>query len=682
MPAFALTIFTGAFLLFLVQPLIGKFILPWFGGSPAVWTTCLLFFQVALLGGYAYAHLSARWLRPRFQVGVHLVLVAAALFFLPIIPGAGWKPSPDADPTWRILALLAVTIGLPYLVLSSTGPLMQQWFTLARPGVSPYRLYALSNVGSLLALVAYPFVVEPMLARQTQAVAWSVGMGIYAVFSVSCALQLFRATPRAAGGERAAEEITVAAPPAASQRLLWLCLPAAAAVLLMASTNKMCQDVAVIPFLWVLPLGLYLLSFILSFDSPQWYWRRFYGIALAIGMALLCVALFEKKMPLLPQIIIYCGALFVACMVCHGELYRLRPDPRYLTGFYLMIALGGALGGVFVALVAPLIFDGYFELHGGVVVLGLLLAWLHGREGGQWRLAGRSFPIWRIALAATVAAAIPLWIEAHTNRGIMVSKTRSFYGVLTVYEDQKDDPWLHSLLLQSGEITHGIQALHPTRRMTPVSYYSERSGLAKLMNTLTNESRRIGVIGLGTGSIAGFARAGDVVRFYEINPAVRHIAETNFTFLSGATGRVEIVMGDARLSMEREAPQQYDVLVLDAFSGDAIPVHLLTRESFEIYLRNLKTNGVIAAHISNRHLNLRPVMDNHAAQFGLASVFVIQDAANQPWYVLPSQWFLLSRDRAKIEHPDLRLVAAPTPEKPRKLPPWSDDHTSLLRVLK
>lgn len=682
MTAFALTIFTGAFLLFLVQPLIGKFILPWFGGSPAVWTTCLLFFQVFLLCGYAYAHLSARWLKPRLQAITHLALLAAALVFLPIIPEAHWKPGPDADPTWRILALLAVTIGLPYLVLSATGPLMQQWFTLARPGVSPYRLYALSNVGSLLALVAYPFVVEPWLARKTQALWWSVGMGIYAVFTVVCALRLFRASARPATGTPSAAATPEVTKPSGAQRLLWLFLPAAAAVLLMAITNKMCQDVAVIPFLWVLPLGLYLLSFILCFDSPQWYWRRFFGIALAVAAALLCLALFEKKMPLLPQIIIYCGALFVACMVCHGELYRLRPDPRYLTGFYLMIALGGALGGVFVALVAPLIFNGFFELHCGIVALGLLLAWLHGREGNQWRIAGRPFPLWRVALAATVILAIPLWMEARTNRGFVIAKSRNFYGVLKVYEDQVDDPWLHCYLLQCGEITHGIQVAHPTRKMAPVSYYSERSGVGKLMSVLPPEPRRIGVIGLGTGSMAAYARPGDTIRFYEINPAVRRFAEQNFTFLSGTTGQVEVIMGDARLSMEREAPQQYDVLVLDAFSSDAIPAHLLTRESFEIYLRHLKTNGVIAAHISNRHLDLRPVMENHAAQYGLASVFIIQDTLNQPWYVLPSQWFLFSRDKALIDHPDLRLVAAPPPEKPRKLPPWTDDHASLLRVLK
>ena len=682
MTAFALTIFTGAFLLFLVQPLIGKFILPWFGGSPAVWTTCLLFFQVFLLGGYAYAHLSARWLKPRLQAVIHLVLLAGALGFLPIIPDGQWKPGPDADPTWRILALLAVTIGLPYLVLSGTGPLMQQWFTLARPGVSPYRLYALSNVGSLLALVAYPFMVEPLLARKTQALWWSVGLGIYAVFTVACALRLWRASgdPTAEMPNKAAVP-DVVSPPGA-QRLLWLLLPAAAAVLLMAITNKMCQDVAVIPFLWVLPLGLYLLSFILCFDSPQWYWRRFFGIGLAVTAALLCLVLFEKKMPLLPQIVIYCGALFVACMVCHGELYRLRPDPRYLTGFYLMIALGGALGGVFVALVAPLIFKGYFELHCGFVVLGLLLAWLHGREGNEWRIAGRPFPLWRVALVATILLAIPLWIEARTNRGLIIAKSRNFYGVLKLYEDQVDDPWLHSYLLQCGEITHGIQLVHPKLQQAPVSYYSERSGIGRLMRALPPAPRRIGVIGLGTGSMAAYAYAGDTVRFYEINPAVRHFAETSFAFLSGTTGRVEIVMGDARLSMEAEAPQQYDVLVLDAFSSDAIPAHLLTRESFEIYLRHLKTNGVIAAHISNRHLDLRPVMENHAENFGLAMTFIIQDAVNQPWFILPSQWFLLSRDKALIDHPDLRLVAAPPAAKPRKLPPWTDDYASLLRVLK
>lgn len=704
MIAFGLTIFTGAFLLFLVQPLIAKFILPWFGGSPAVWTACLLFFQVFLLGGYAYADVSRRWFHPRVQAVVHLALLGVALAFLPIIPAAHWKPGPEEDPTYRILALLAATIGLPYLVLAATGPMMQQWFTWVRPGVSPYRFYALSNVGSLLALMAYPLAFEPWMTRRSQAGWWSMGLALYAVFTVACAIRVWLTagarthqskigdgqSPIAdsngvAGTEpsrSSSSETQASTSPLGTQRLSWVLFPATAVVLLMATTNKLCQDVAVIPFLWVLPLGLYLLSFILCFDSPQWYRRKFFGVALGVAVALLGVVLFEKTMPLLPQILIYCGTLFIACMVCHGELHRVRPDACHLTGFYLMIALGGALGGVFVAVVAPLIFNGYFELHGGVIVLGLALAWLHAREGSRWRVAGRMIPLGRAVLAVTFALAIPLWVEAHSSRGEVIAKLRNFYGVFTVYEEMKDDPWQRARLLQSGAITHGIQLAHPLRQWLPVSYYSERSGLGRLLRAMPPGPRRIGVIGLGAGSLAAYARAEDTVRFYEINPAVRRIAEEHFSFLRGATGRVEVVMGDARLSMEREPPQHYDLLVLDAFSGDAIPVHLLTREAFEIYRRHLTTNGMIAAHISNRHLDLRPVLEAHARQLGLGSVFIVAGTVNQPWWILRSQWFLFSGDESLLAHPDLRIAAEPPLDASRRLPQWTDDYASLLRVLK
>jgi len=398
---FAFTIFVGAFLLFEVQPSMGKYILPWFGGGPGVWTTCMLFFQVVLLGGYAYAHLSTRWLSPRLQGVTHIILLVAALLLLPIIPAESWKPTTGGVPVLQILLLLTACLGLPYFVLSSTGPLMQQWFSRTRPGASPYRLYALSNTGSLLALVTYPFFFEQHFTRKTQATLWGWGLVAYAVGCAVCAFKLWRSCALTARSNWASEPAPVANENAAAlssghtpldqssdaagfslfRLLLWLLLPACAAVLLLAVTNKLCQDVASVPFLWVLPLALYLLSFVICFDSPRWYARLPFTLGLIASSAAMCWALFQgTDLSLYKQIMVYAGGLFCCCMVCHGELYRLRPEPRHLTAFYLMIAGGGAIGGVFVAILAPLLFKDYYELNWGLWSCGLLFVLICSAE--------------------------------------------------------------------------------------------------------------------------------------------------------------------------------------------------------------------------------------------------------------------------------------------------------------
>ncbi|MFM7742779.1 MAG: ferrichrome ABC transporter permease, partial [Verrucomicrobiota bacterium] len=360
--AFSLTIFWGAFLIFLVQPLIARFILPWFGGGPAVWTTCMLFFQLLLLGGYAYAHFSISRLTPRRQVITHLGLLALAVALLPITPGDAWKPTDGSNAAGHILLLLLGCLGLPYLVLSATGPLLQAWFSKANPGVSPYRLYALSNVGSLLALLIYPFYLEPQLSRQAQADGWSWGLAIYAGLTAWCGLKVWKS---AAADGTATKQEDEEAPASAGRKLLWFALPACGVMLLLAITNKLCQDIAVVPFLWVLPLSLYLLSFIISFDSPRWYHRGVWLPLLAalLGMVLWNLYQAESHPDITPLATLYLGTMFVACMVCHGEVYRLRPGASRLTGFYLSLSAGGAAGGLFVALIAPFVFPDYFELH-------------------------------------------------------------------------------------------------------------------------------------------------------------------------------------------------------------------------------------------------------------------------------------------------------------------------------
>ena len=771
MTAYALTIFTGAFLLFQVQPLIGKYILPWFGGGPGVWTTCMLFFQVLLLGGYAYAHFTSRWLKPRTQAVAHFVLLAAALALLPITPSDSWKPHGGGNPTLQILALLAVSLGLPYFVLSTTGPLIQQWFSRARPGVSPYRLYALSNVGSLLALVSYPFFFETHFPRKAQAGLWAWGLVAYVLCCGFCAVRLWKLEGRRqkvegrmqkaeAGVAEQAPEATAAAinsQPSTLNYFLWLLLPACASVLLLATTNKLCQDVAVIPFLWVVPLALYLLSFIICFDSPRWYVRFPFTLALIAALGGLCWALYNgADLSLSRQVALYCGGLFVCCMVCHGELYRLKPDPRHLTGFYLMIAAGGALGGMFVAIAAPLLFTDYYELHWGLLLCGLLflvvcatdraafgsalepkapcvqaswrwmacaltflvfggldqaIAWLPahtkalskgfviGLRIGMWTLVAlgvaswiarrkfRGFRHWRFLTCAwlslgLVALGVTLWMQARDTGSERVYRSRNFYGVLTVYEHEKNQPLSHYFLLQHGRITHGLQFADPVQATWPISYYGKDSGIGLAVDALPAGPRRIGVVGLGTGTMAAFGRAGDYLRFYEINPQVLAVATSWFSYLPKCPGNVEVAPGDARLSLEREPPQHFDLLVLDAFSGDAIPVHLLTKEAFETYERHLNTNAIIAVHISNHYLNLEPVVINLARQFGYKLASIDYEEADDEWWLYGSTWVLLSRSEQVINRPAIRDAASVVNTNSTKVPLWTDDFASLFQILR
>ena len=758
MAAFALTIFTGAFLLFQVQPLIGKYILPWFGGGPGVWTTCMLFFQVLLLGGYAYAHFISRWLKPRTQAIVHLVLLAAALALLPITPHDSWKPHGAGNPTLQILLLLTGNLGLPYFVLSTTGPLIQHWFSRARLGASPYRLYALSNFGSLLALISYPFFFETHFTRKTQAGMWGWGLVVYVVCCAFCAVRLMKSEgrrPKAEGNPNpealnaAVDEVRPSASglptPSPFAPLLWLLLPFCASVLLLAVTNKLCQDVAVIPFLWILPLALYLLSFIICFDNPRWYQRFSYTFALIAALAGLCWALFNSSDLTLPkQVALYCGGLFICCMVCHGELYRLRPDARWLTAFYLMIAAGGALGGVFVAVVAPLVFTDYYELNWGIWLCGALFflvcivdrsegtrwQWLAGlltllvfagldwglaHPSGHPKAATRTFLTGvRIGMWTLVAVLLVSWMgrgkfrdfrhwrfvactwlflgvlglagvlskEVRTPEGERVFRSRNFYGVLTVYEYEKEDPEAHYYLLQHGRITHGLQFTDPARAGIPASYYGPDSGIGIGVSALHLGPRRMGVVGLGTGSMAAFARPGDYVRFYEINPQVQTVANAWFSYLPKCSGSVEVAPGDARLTLEQEPAQHLDLLVLDAFSSDAIPVHLLTEEAFRVYERHLNTNAIIAVHISNHYLDLEPVVVNLARRFGYTFATVDYEENDEDWWFYSSTWMLLSRNAQTINSAPIKYAATPVTTNSVSVPLWTDDFASLFQILR
>ncbi len=676
MPIYALTIFASAFLLFLVQPIMAKQILPWFGGSAAVWTTCLMFFQLVLLFGYAYADWTVRFLKPRPQVILHVVLLVASLVSLPIIAGTGWKPEGDEDPTWLILGLLAATIGLPYFLLSTTGPLLQAWFARSFPQAkNVYRLFALSNGASLIALVAYPFVVEPYVTTHEQSIGWSFGYALFAVLCVTSALFSLR-SPRSAAATPAGGTAAADGPaPRAADYLLWLTLSAMGSFMLIAVTNHITHDVASVPFLWILPLTLYLLSFVLCFEGRNWYQRGIFFGPLLVILGAMAWALHTDGgvMDIKQAIPLFAAGLFVMCMFFHGELAALKPAPRHLTGYYLMISLGGAVGGLMVGFVAPKLFNTYYEFGFGLVFTALLAAYV----------ARRSTPL--VPVLALAAAGFSIFhVHAYIN---MLSNdarvmARNFYGTLRVKDFGDETSPNGTRRLMHGVIMHGEQFLAPEKRMLPTTYYGPDSGIARIINAKREASReiRVGVVGLGAGTLAVYGRKGDTYRFYEINPQVIDVAMKEFSYLRETPAKVENLLGDARLTMEREPAQHYDVLAIDAFSSDSIPTHLMTHQAMGIYLKNMKADGVIAFHVTNRFLHLAPVVKRIADEHGLHTV-LISDDPDEASDFAKTDWVLVSRSEKALADPRIAGSAEPIGAIPG-LRLWTDSFSNLFKILK
>ncbi|MCI0499783.1 MAG: fused MFS/spermidine synthase [Planctomycetales bacterium] len=681
---FALTIFLGAFLLFGVQPLIGRYLLPWFGGSPEVWTTCMLFFQVFLLAGYAYAHLLMRIKQPRRQMALHIGLLAAALLFLPILPKDAFKPTSNGNPILQILLICTVTVGLPYLLLAATSPLIQAWFSRAFPSRNPYRLYALSNTGSLLALTSFPFFFEPFFTRAQTVYAWSWA---FAAFAGLCATAALLAHVPAAlnGAHSAPDSGSDSTSSSARRRWLWLALPAAASVELLAVTNKITQDIAAIPFLWVLPLTVYLLSFIICFEHQRWYKRSVFMPLFILGMVgVMYVHLYEEDLGAYQLIGLYVFMLFSCCMVCHGELYRLRPASSGLTGYYLIIAAGGALGGFFVAVVCPLIFNVYIELYLGLLACACFLLLTDGQGNLSKRntSAASRRPYWIAALLAAGIGGIFFMGRRTIDNQRSVANVRNFFGVLGIWEEAWNDPRHHKLLMQHGTTFHGLQFQSPEKKDLPTAYYSPDSGIGlTLRNLPKQDNRRIGIVGLGVGTIAIYGHPTDTIRFYEINPEVEQMARNYFTYLEDSPSAMEIVLGDARLSMEYESPQAYDVLAVDAFSSDAVPVHLLTAEAMEIYLAHLAPDGVLAFHVSTMHLDIHSVIWKLADHFGLHTAW-IEGYENPDAGVLASDWILLARDDHFLKTEAILQNTTPSVHRRKDVLLWTDDHINLLQILK
>jgi SAM-dependent methyltransferase len=669
---YAATVFLSAFLLFLVQPVIAKQILPWFGGAASVWATCLVFFQTVLLFGYAYADWTTRVLKPRTQASLHIVLLAASLALLPIIPDAQWKPGAEqaTGPAISILLLLGATIGLQYFMLSTTSPLVQVWFWRRFHHVVPYRLFALSNFASLLALLSYPIAVEPVLTLVQQSISWSIAYAAFAVLCGAAAIVTLRRSGAASDLPEAA--VADASPPTIGERGMWVALSATGSCLLLAVTNHLTQNIASIPFLWVVPLSIYLITFILCFDHPRWYVRPLFLMAAAIMLPVM--AWYSDSLDLWTAAPLYTVGLFICCMVCHGELYRMRPGPKHLTTFYLMIAVGGALGALLIGIGAPAFLRGYYELVIVLVFAALLFAW-------RVRQAPRF-----ISAMALIVCAVTVYFAVHGVRDygddarVMV---RNFYGVVRTRDFADPVPFR---AMYHGGINHGGQLLDPAYRRYPTTYFSRTSGYGRVFASLPEAPRKVGVIGLGAGALAAYARKGDVFRFYEIDPQVAAVAMKEFSFLRDAPGQIDIVLGDGRLSLEREPPQNYDVLAIDAFSGDSIPMHLITREAMAQYVRHLKPDGVIVFQATNRFVDIAPVVERLAAELGLTAVLV-SDAPDGS-YGSKHEYWSSNTDQIIVTRNKVLLAAEPIKSGAEPLKArdgfrvWTDDFYNLLEVLK
>jgi SAM-dependent methyltransferase len=739
---YSFTIFLSAFLLFAVQPLIGKYILPWFGGGAGIWTACMLFFQCVLLIGYSYAHLISSRLNPRRQMLVHLCALTLSLLLLPITPDSSWKPIGAGQPTQDILLLLLVNIGLPFALLSATGPLLSGWFSRSFAGRSPWRLYALSNAGSLLALLSYPFVVEPYLALPLQTWFWSLGYGLFVLLCGFCAWQFgHRVEPAPqeitqATGE-AGSSLNVPPPPGEqtsrpghTEMLLWLVLAANASVMLLATTHQVSQDLAVIPLLWILPLALYLLSFILCFDHDWWYKRWVFGPLLAVSaLAVVYVMSKDQVLSAWIQIGVYSVTLFAACMICHGELVRLRPDVRYLTRYYLVIGTGGALGGVFVAVIAPYVFNDYWEYHLGLFSTCLLaiicLYRFNKPRQGIARDTARSFAIkqesnkakskkrrrnqqqpqaneaasvnsestwiWvgSLLVLLAVASGLGLDVKQDLNRGL---SSRSFYGVTHILQ-----PGNQVRIMVHGRTTHGTQLLGPGLRGIPTTYYELNSGIdialaryRRLQPSAENNgngsdggSLRIGVIGLGTGTIAALTGPGDKLRYYEIDAEVERLAREYFSYIEDSEAEVEIVLGDARIVLEQEARngqfQEFDVLVVDAFNSDAVPMHLLTREAIDLYLSHLKPDGLLVFNIANRYLDLGAVVRGLAKSADRELVRIL--AYGSGIFSFSSKWIVMTNNPEFLADKTIRIAATEWQDGESPALLWTDEYASLWQAV-
>ncbi len=722
--------FLSALLLFHAELIMAKYLLPWFGGVASVWTTCVFFFQILLTLGYLYAHTLATRGHPQTQRTTHTILLAVSLGLLlwqtcawpaPLLPRLDWRPRGIQWPELRLLVRLAASIGVPFFALSATGPLLQAWFARQHPALSPYSLYAVSNAGSMLGLLSYPFVIEPAASLPGQASGWAAGFALAAVLLAICARRQARC-PSARGviplspeGGNTPGNAWRRDRPRRPWRL-WLFLAFAPSVLFLATTTVISEEVTIVPFLWILPLSVYLLSFILCFQKRSWYRRGLFVVGGVAALVMVtCVRINRSDFDRLFLLtLVYNFALFVGCMMAHGELAFLKPPPEGLTSYYVTLSLGGMLGGVLAGVVAPTLFNRFWELDIGYFACAVapVLGGVRDRRSafrGRHAIAAQ-WTAWALLSSLVVAIFfsqayeaqgkyhpafrfLTRWTPAGRRRDAQLGSAqtitfrRNFYGRLRVVDwTFPSTPHESVRFLFHGRTAHGCQYLAPARRREPTAYYTPGSGIALAVEAARRQAEkegrsgmRIGVLGLGVGTLAAFGRAGDTLRFYEINPAVVDVAagpRSLFTFVRDCPGTVDIKQGDGRIILDREPPQAYDLLAVDAFNGDSPPAHLLTREAMAVYLRHLQPNGILVLNISNRYVNFEPVVWGLARAYGLYGALV--RVRKKPG-IFPSVWFLLSRASNLQEDETLRNSAelAPPVGSLRRLRIWSDDYSSL-----
>ena len=679
--------FLAAFLLFQIQPLVGKLILPSYGGASSVWSACLLFFQLCLLTGYAYANALVQKFDVKRQVTIHVTLVSVAMIWL---VARQWHPfAPSQHPVISILGLLSLNIGIPVVLLAATSPLLQYWYRHTNSEGSPYRLYAYSNLGSLLALLTYPFLLERFCPLTWQKLLWGGSFIVYTLFCLNIFVKV-RGAPDGRPDLSSAPTDSSAKKPSLTRFVWWVSLAICGVTLLLSATNEICRNIAPIALLWVVPLVIYLLTFIVTFK-----WERLYHRT-AFGFALIVVVLTNSSLLLLPrneyfahaQVVLICLALLVGCMICHGELVKAKPDSRHLASFYFALSLGGAIGGVLVTLVAPLFFNQYVEW--GLSLSFCCLLFLIAFRVDAWQSLDESSKRrdqkWTLVrLASLAGAGISIWIVLNSIVGD--TSIRNFYGVLTVRTQQK--PIAIKELIHATTV-HGSQLINQDQRRVATTYYGSESGVGlaidHCLKTADGDGIHLGVVGMGVGTVASYLDRGDRVRFYEINPAVVDIAKSDFSFVKDAQNRgaiVETVVGDGRLLLQSELAtgpeQQFDLLVIDAFSGDSVPVHLVTHECFSLYWKHLKKSGILAIHISNLILDFEPVIRGQQLSDS-ASAAVVHHAGSPP-LIYPSDWVLLARDPAIFSQPAFAQYAEGWTD-PNRFVLWTDDHSSVTHILK
>jgi len=687
---FALTIFLGAFLLFQLQPMMGRILLPWFGGASAVWTTCLLFFQAVLLVGYIYAHTVAVRCRPGAQSAIHIALLLASLLALLFAsPERIWNGLESQPPVAQVLLILGLTIGLPYMVLASTSPLCQYWHHSVFPHGGAYRLYAVSNAGSLLGLLSYPLVVERLLPVAGQRKLWLILFCLFSLLNLCCLAWVIKS----AGNRRDGQETTPqrSAAPDARDVVWWLIFAALGSGTLLAITNQMTHEIAVVPFLWVLPLSLYLITFIICFHRESWYDRRWSVILMIFSVPLATHLLLEGSELLIHwQILGYLVVLFAICMCCHGEMVRLKPLPDHLTFFYICVAGGGALGGAFVGIVAPVFFSGYWEYHLLIFIscCAVFTRWIITRDKSGW--FRHRVVVWG-PLALFLTLLFTLLVVLTVLKTIhRVDMRRNFYGAVAVYD--RPSPKGIVRILNHGRIIHGSQIQTPERQYDPISYYGPRSGAAlalryhpKLARRDENGSFRVGIIGLGIGTVSAFAEDGDLHDYFEINPEVVSLAQEYFTYLDDSPAKIRIFVGDGRVELARrrasEPGHRYDVLIVDAFSSDAIPAHFLTRECFALYDRCLAADGVLVLNISNRFLSLDPVVRGLAEEAGFNVICLAQDSVKDE-ELYASTWSIVTRNESFLQRPEVLEARADCPAAELDPIVWTDNFISLWHVMR